>query len=374
MKEQKETKQHLPIGMTSHAKHAGARPVASGEELARLSQGTRRAVLGGDSFGRFDDCALCLRRAADPVCCPRGHVFCRECVCRSLLHQRRTIAARQAACRRLCAARASADAADRRAAQQDLVAALRRIDAGIAAAALQVSPSKKARTGTDDSDDYNDFVSAPTRPRTTTRTTTPVSATGACFWLPSQTPAARTTVADVAGVASEAEVAALRPMCPAAPDTGPDAHALRLRQLIPLVFTDAPPSAQSATSAASATAAAEEEQGEPDDGAPQQQQQQQERQHQCPVCLRALTNNRRCALPRPCGHVACLECIRTLLTPAATPDKDSKKKPQRTGKCFVCGCEFAEADIVPLCAGATGYAGHGDQLVVETYRPSLPLP
>ena len=341
--------------MTSHAKHAGARPVPSNEELARLGQGTRRMVLGGESFGRFDDCALCLRTAVAPVCCPRGHVFCRECICRSLLHQRRTIAAKQAAYRRLCAAHASEDATGRRAAQQELVDALRRIDAGIAADALQVSP-KKART----------------------TTTAAVGATGACFWLPSQTPAARATVADVTGVASGAAVEALQPMCPAAKDHGPDAHALRLKQLIPLVFTDAP-----AVQPAAATAAAEEQEGTSDDGVQVEQQQEsgeekeRERRHQCPVCLRVLTNNRQCALPRPCGHVACLECIRTLLEaePSKDTGKDSKgKAPQRTGKCFVCSTAFREADIVTLCAGATGYAGHGDQLVVETYRPSMPMP
>ena len=346
--------------MTSHAKHAGARPVPSNEELARLGQGTRRMVLGGESFGRFDDCALCLRTAVAPVCCPRGHVFCRECICRSLLHQRRTIAAKQAAYRRLCAEHACEDATGRRAAQQELVDALRRIDAGIAADALQVSP-KRART---------DAAAPAGRP------TTAVSATGACFWLPSQTPAARATVADVTGVASGAAVEALHPMCPAAKDSGPDAHALRLKQLIPLVFTDAPAAPRSA---AAATAAAEEEEGTPEDGVPQQDEEEEEegkeRRHQCPVCLRVLTNNRQCALPRPCGHVACLECIRTLLTAEPSKDKGTdKSKAQRTGKCFVCSTTFRETDIVPLCAGATGYAGHGDQLVVETYRPSMPMP
>ena len=363
--------------MTSHAKHAGARPVPSTEELARLGQGTRRVVLGGESFARFDDCALCLRPAVAPVCCPRGHVFCRECICRSLLHQRRAIAAKQAAYRRLCAARACEDATGRRAAQQELVDALRRIDAGIAADALEAasSSSKKARTTTTAAD-----TAATATTRTTRTRTTAVSATGACFWLPSQTPAARATVADVTGVASGAAVEALQPLCPAAKADGPDAHALRLKQLIPLVFTDAPDS-HTAAAAAAATADAEEEQGTPDDGAPPQEQGN-ERRHQCPVCLRALTNNRQCALPRPCGHVACLECIRTLLVAEPShdkdrdrdKDKDKDKAPQRVGKCFVCGTAFREADIVPLCAGATGYAGHGDQLVVETYRPSLPMP
>lgn len=338
--------------MSSHAKHAGARPVLSSDEIAK-ARGTRRMVVGSDSFANFDDCVLCLRTARDPVCCPKGHVFCKECIYTSLLHQKRVIAEKQAACRRLQEEKEAEAAQKEHEDRQHLLTTLRNMDAGIAAPQKQQQQKAGAR----------------------------VSATGSCFWVPTVTPTARATVADATGAKDDQQVRELRPMCPATKSTAEDAHTLRVKQLTPLVFTDADEEEAAAAARASkrrrTDSFGEEEAyevaaGDDDDKAgppPPTGRELLKHKHQCPVCLRLLTNTRQCALPKKCGHVACLECIQTLLVDS----KDSKKKQkQKVGKCFVCGTEFCEKEVVKLQAGATGFAGHGDALVVESYRPSVP--
>ena len=40
---------------------------------------------------QFGACSLCLQRVRDPMVCPRGHLYCRECVLSDLLTQKKDI-------------------------------------------------------------------------------------------------------------------------------------------------------------------------------------------------------------------------------------------------------------------------------------------
>lgn len=39
----------------------------------------------------YDACYLCLQTARDPVCCPEGHLSCRECVLENIVAQKQEI-------------------------------------------------------------------------------------------------------------------------------------------------------------------------------------------------------------------------------------------------------------------------------------------
>ena len=54
--------------------------------LLRKDNSSKR--VGGDSFKPLDACNLCLSRASDPVACPQGHLYCRECVITDLITQK----------------------------------------------------------------------------------------------------------------------------------------------------------------------------------------------------------------------------------------------------------------------------------------------
>jgi nitric oxide synthase-interacting protein len=39
----------------------------------------------------YDACFLCLQTARDPVCCPEGHIACKECIYENILAQKQEI-------------------------------------------------------------------------------------------------------------------------------------------------------------------------------------------------------------------------------------------------------------------------------------------
>lgn len=62
-------------------------------DLLKSSWGTKRGVIGRDSFLPFGSCRLCLHPAREPVvaCATNGDLFCRECAISDLLSQRQEI-------------------------------------------------------------------------------------------------------------------------------------------------------------------------------------------------------------------------------------------------------------------------------------------
>ncbi|GAA5952671.1 hypothetical protein JCM3765_002242 [Sporobolomyces pararoseus] len=79
--------------MGRHALHAHTRAslTAAEREKAKETSGSKKAILGRDSFKDFDACSLCLRRAIEPRVCTSGHIYCQECVVSNLLEQKKDI-------------------------------------------------------------------------------------------------------------------------------------------------------------------------------------------------------------------------------------------------------------------------------------------
>uniref|UniRef100_A0A7N0SWQ2 RING-type domain-containing protein n=1 Tax=Kalanchoe fedtschenkoi TaxID=63787 RepID=A0A7N0SWQ2_KALFE len=67
------------------------------DEKRKLGYGTQRERLGKDSIKPFDTCGLCLKPFIDPMCCQKGHAFCKECILECLLAQKKDMQRRQAA-------------------------------------------------------------------------------------------------------------------------------------------------------------------------------------------------------------------------------------------------------------------------------------
>ncbi|KAL2932194.1 E3 ubiquitin-protein ligase CSU1 [Bienertia sinuspersici] len=61
------------------------------DEKRKLGYGTQKERLGKDSIKPFDACCLCLKPVVDPLCCPKGHIFCKECILECLLSQKKDI-------------------------------------------------------------------------------------------------------------------------------------------------------------------------------------------------------------------------------------------------------------------------------------------
>lgn len=77
--------------MTRHSKNNTAGAYFTSAEKSKLDYGSQKQRLGRDSFRRPDTCCVCSKVAVEPVLCPEGHLFCRECILAVLLNQRRRI-------------------------------------------------------------------------------------------------------------------------------------------------------------------------------------------------------------------------------------------------------------------------------------------
>lgn len=67
------------------------------DEKRKLGYGTQKERLGKDSIKPFDACSLCLKPFINPMCCQKGHVFCKECIFECLLSQKKGIQRKLAA-------------------------------------------------------------------------------------------------------------------------------------------------------------------------------------------------------------------------------------------------------------------------------------
>lgn len=59
--------------------------------LAKSAWNSTTARLSRDSFLPFASCRLCLQPAYDPVSCPHGDIFCRECALSNIISQKKEI-------------------------------------------------------------------------------------------------------------------------------------------------------------------------------------------------------------------------------------------------------------------------------------------
>jgi nitric oxide synthase-interacting protein len=78
--------------MSRHSKNnTGSSVFTYGErqKLKNLNEwGDITTRLGEDSQKKFEQCSLCLNIVINAVTCPKGHVYCKECVVENLLYQK----------------------------------------------------------------------------------------------------------------------------------------------------------------------------------------------------------------------------------------------------------------------------------------------
>ncbi|KAK8858470.1 hypothetical protein IAR55_002697 [Kwoniella newhampshirensis] len=79
----------------SHAKNNTTQSTLTYYERSLLRKDGAARRVGNDSFKPLDSCYLCLSRLDDPVACPQGHVYCRECCISNLITQKAGIDAQK---------------------------------------------------------------------------------------------------------------------------------------------------------------------------------------------------------------------------------------------------------------------------------------
>ncbi|KAL4889190.1 hypothetical protein BDV59DRAFT_187082 [Aspergillus ambiguus] len=356
--------------------------------LLRSTWGTKRGVIGRDSFLPFGSCRLCLQPARAPVvaCASHGDLFCRECAISDLLAQRKEIKRlereRDDAKKRLAEddERTLQEARERELREFELVSMgleattgsgnprKRKADeeseralAAFKAREVEVNGTRKkvmeldeaemARVARDEQDRLKEALKR--EKSESSKSALP------SFWVPSLTP-----TTDPNEIAANKAVK-LTPICPGSTDD--NRHAYSLKSLVDVHFTE-----EAASDGSSGARV-------------------------CPSCKKTLSNGPKAMLTKPCGHVICTPCVNKFMTPHDAPDPHSTKEEQaRTAElhgrvlCYVCetditprGTSTDAADekkkkkkkqdkeailpgMVEISSEGTGFAGRGGNVATKT--------
>ncbi|GAA6016201.1 hypothetical protein JCM10207_000430 [Rhodosporidiobolus poonsookiae] len=308
--------------MGRHAKNNTSRAAFTYAERQMVNAGTKKAVLGRESFREFDACHLCLARARDPRICSEGHVACNECIIASLLEQKKDIK-RQSILLERMRAESEAEMASARAAARERV--LREFESAQSSLGSKTTQGKVSATGAAqdagssaprgtkrtfelDEDEIERLTKEATDEalnRTAKEMAEARKAKLPNYWLPSLTPSATPeTVIDVK----------LQTLCHACKPP----HPVSLKTLTTIKFTE---------DKAEKTA----------NGNPTVL---------CPSCRKSITNNVKCYALKACGDVLCGTCVDTLC---------------RTDKaCAHCNTKIdKKTPYIELKREGTGYAAGG---------------
>ncbi|KAJ5579556.1 uncharacterized protein N7459_005541 [Penicillium hispanicum] len=305
--------------------------------LLRSAWGTKRSVIGRDSFLPFASCRLCLQPARTPVvaCAVNGDLFCRECAISDLLAQRQEIKRlereREDAKKRLAedeqrtleearqkelhdfelvsmgleANQGTNAGRKRKAEESEALAAFKarevEID-GQRKKVFELDEKAMARVASEEQERLKNELKR--EKSESSKSALP------SFWVPSLTP-----TTDPNEIAANKAVK-LAPVCPGS--TEASRHNYSLKSLVDVHFTE-----EKAT-----------------DGSVSRV---------CPSCKKNLSNGLKAMLAKPCGHVICSPCVTKFMTPHDNPDPHASQEEQaRTAvlhgriMCYVC-----ESDITP---------------------------
>ena len=286
--------------------------------LLRSSWGSQSTRLSRDSFLPFGSCRLCLLQARDPVACPSGDVFCRECALNDLVQQRREIKRLEREWEIEEKAREEGEVRRREREQEREVEAFERVSAGLG----EVGMGRK-RKAEEMHADGGEGQEAGRRK---------VGNNEASFWVPGVDGAEK----NGDGVQHAKKPEKLAPLCPAS--TPARKHGFSLKTLVSVQFSE---------DVAERTG---------------------EVVKVCPSCKKGLSNSSRARLAKPCGHVLCGSCVAQFMK-----GEDGAKV-----LCYVCETDVTEKTtregngekkhkdkekirpgLVEISCEGTGFAGGG---------------
>ncbi|KAF2634747.1 hypothetical protein P280DRAFT_210152 [Massarina eburnea CBS 473.64] len=328
--------------------------------------GSQSSRLTRDSFLPFGSCQLCLLTAVDPICCPSGDLFCRECAMTNLLAQRKEIKRLEKAAERRKddeeQQRARDDEEARLKAVEEFEAVQMGLEVKIGSGGLVIGreggkivveqegdaqagePRGKKRKFEIDEEELKRIA---TEERSRARITLDEEKKAAkghlpSFWVPGQTPSDNHARLDPTK---------RNPTCPSSDPSHP--HPLSLKTLVTINFT-------------------REKSAETGKSIPT-----------CPSCKRTLSNATKAMVGIPCGHVLCKPCVDKFMRPEHRHHREAHDEGPEpdTVHCYVCDADLTgkpEKDregkkgkkekglkpgLVEIRSEGTGFAGGGKAVV-----------
>lgn len=344
-------------------------------EMLRDVWGSQRTRLGAESMRHYDQCALCLHTVERPMCCSKGHLFCKECILTSLVEQKRDVAALKATLTRLDREQEEERARARQVAMERVQRDFEKIHSGVGGGSSSAgrsralgdrrersrgerrrsaSPHRKDRSSSPQSridegvvGEDRGSLGTTLAARISAQTERAIDAALAeveaeqlarrkasipSYWLPSLTPTSHTDAKQRSKniVAQAKMIEGTR--CFVADKIG---HDVSIKNLIAVEFVKTD----------STSSVASKAQAGPEDGGTQQK--------ICPSCKKVLGDVMRLVALRRCGHVLCRSCVDTLILPSI--------KTEGRASCLECNKAVKDGarDLIDLQREGTGFAAAG---------------
>ncbi|KAF1847670.1 uncharacterized protein K460DRAFT_363725 [Cucurbitaria berberidis CBS 394.84] len=335
------------------------------------SQATR---LTRDSFLPFGSCQLCLLPSVDPVCCPHGDLFCRECAMTNLLAQRKEMKRMEKLAERQkledVDQKEREDEAARVRSVQEFEAVQMGLSVKVGGASRIVGredgeiivEQDAPKSGEDSSEsrgtkrkfriDEEELKRIASEEQSKAKRTLSAERTAAkghlpSFWVPGETPDQHHKHLDKAKHT---------PTCPSSNPSHP--HSLSLKTLTSVNFHEEKSTTEPGKSSRT-----------------------------CPSCQKALSNGTKAMLAIPCGHVLCKPCVDRFLTPEHRHQRHAHDEPAELDAvhCYVCDADLSRTasdatqngdegakkkkdkglkpGLVEIRSEGTGFAGGGQAMV-----------
>ncbi|KAF1942869.1 hypothetical protein EJ02DRAFT_158117 [Clathrospora elynae] len=289
--------------------------------------GSQTTRLTRDSFLPFGSCQLCLLPSVDPVCCPQGDLFCRECAMTNLLAQRKEMKRIEKVNERQKLDDEDQNSREEEAARLRAVEDFEAVQMGLSVKAgasarvvgrqggkiiVEQEQEQEPKEGGRKSMkrkfeiDEEELKRIASEERSKAKRTLDEERKAAkghlpSFWVPGETPDQHHKHADKAKH---------RPICPSSHPEQP--HSLSLKGLTSVNFHEEK-SAETGNSART-----------------------------CPSCQKSLSNSTKAMLAIPCGHVLCKPCVDKFLKPEHRHQRDAHDEgPEpETVHCYLCDADL----------------------------------
>jgi len=292
---------------TRHAKNCTALGFFTKSERERMDNwGDKEVRLGADSVKQWDACGICLKLPRDPLCCPRGDMFCKLCIYSSLVAQKDTIKRKMAQYEAQKLEEENKELKKQQEKDIQKVMQFYRLETGSIADMSKQAARNVVQLG------ESDIGHLATESRQTVAQEVAEEETKlSCFWIPNLIPDHSK---------KKIEAPPKHTFCPTCNKK------LRKKTLKPIKFT----LIQGRTK-------------EPTDAGDQN--------YSCCSCRKTFTNVHKKYHLRRCGHVVCKDCVTRLF--------------KKELSCPLCSEPFRKKDLVMLKNAGTGFVASGAQAVAK---------